>query len=116
MRILIADDDALSLRLLERTLERDGYEVTAVQNGRLAAEHLCRHDGPRLALLDWVMPELDGPAVCREVRQTAGPSSSGMTDRKSTRLNSSHQIISYAVFCLKKKKTLRTQYTSSKQH
>src|SRR6267154_515744 len=69
MRILIADDDALSLRLLERTLERDGYEVTAVQNGRLAAEHLCRHDGPRLALLDWVMPQLDGPAVCREVRQ-----------------------------------------------
>jgi diguanylate cyclase (GGDEF)-like protein len=69
MRILIADDDALSLHLLERTLERDGYEVTAVQNGRLAAEHLCRHDGPRLALLDWVMPELDGPAVCRQVRQ-----------------------------------------------
>src|SRR6267378_6969213 len=69
MRILIADDDALSLRLLERTLERDGYEVTAVQNGRLAAENLCRQDGPRLALLDWVMPELDGPAVCREVRE-----------------------------------------------
>ncbi|HTC66625.1 MAG TPA: diguanylate cyclase [Candidatus Acidoferrum sp.] len=69
MRILIADDDVLSLRLLQRTLERDGYEVTAVQNGRLAAEHLCRLDGPRLALLDWVMPELDGPAVCREVRQ-----------------------------------------------
>jgi two-component system, cell cycle response regulator len=69
MRILIADDDVLSLRLLERTLERDGYEVTAVQNGRLAAEHLCRQDGPRLALLDWVMPELDGPAVCRQVRQ-----------------------------------------------
>jgi two-component system, cell cycle response regulator len=69
MRILIADDDALSLRLLERTLEREGYEVTAVQNGRRAAEHLCRQDGPRLALLDWVMPELDGPAVCREVRQ-----------------------------------------------
>src|SRR5260370_23955476 len=69
MRILIADDDALSLRLLERTLERDGYEVTAVQNGRLAAEHLCRPDGPRLALLDWVMPELDGLAVCREVRR-----------------------------------------------
>ncbi|HXN94820.1 MAG TPA: response regulator, partial [Candidatus Acidoferrales bacterium] len=69
MRILIADDDVLSLRLLERTLERGGYEVTAVQNGRLAAEHLCRHDGPRLALLDWVMPELDGPAVCRQVRQ-----------------------------------------------
>ena len=69
MRILVADDDALSRTLLERTLERAGYEVTAVDNGRLAAEHLCCHDGPRLALLDWVMPELDGPAVCREVRR-----------------------------------------------
>jgi two-component system cell cycle response regulator len=69
MRILIADDDALSRTLLERTLEREGYEVTAVDNGRSAMEHLCCQDGPRLALLDWVMPELDGPAVCREVRK-----------------------------------------------
>ncbi len=69
MRILIADDDTLSLRLIERTLERAGYEVTAVKNGRLAAEVLCRTDGPRVALLDWVMPELDGPAVCREIRK-----------------------------------------------
>jgi two-component system cell cycle response regulator len=30
---------------------------------------LCRQDGPRLALLDWVMPELDGPQVCREIRK-----------------------------------------------
>jgi two-component system, cell cycle response regulator len=69
MRILVADDDALSRTLLARTLERAGYEVTIVENGRLAAELLCRSDGPRLALLDWVMPELDGPGVCREVRQ-----------------------------------------------
>jgi diguanylate cyclase (GGDEF)-like protein len=69
LRILVADDDALSRTLLQRTLERAGYEVTAVDNGKLAVEHLCSHDGPRLALLDWVMPEIDGPAVCREVRQ-----------------------------------------------
>jgi two-component system, cell cycle response regulator len=69
MRILIADDDALSRTLLERTLQRAGYEVTVVDNGRSAVEHLCCPDGPRLALLDWVMPELDGPAVCRQVRQ-----------------------------------------------
>jgi two-component system, cell cycle response regulator len=69
MRILVADDDVLSRTLLERMLERAGYEVTAVDNGRLAADCLCCQDGPRLALLDWVMPELDGPAVCREVRQ-----------------------------------------------
>ena len=69
MRILIADDDLVSLRLLERTLERAGYEVTAVNNGRAAAQEMCQPEGPRLALLDWVMPELDGPAVCREVRK-----------------------------------------------
>jgi two-component system cell cycle response regulator len=68
MRILIADDEIMSRKLLQKTLERAGYEVTAVENGRLAAERLCPADGPRLALLDWVMPELDGPGVCREVR------------------------------------------------
>ncbi len=68
MKILIADDEAMSLRLLQRTLERAGYEVTTVQNGRTAADLLCAPDGPRLAMLDWVMPEMDGPAVCREVR------------------------------------------------
>ena len=69
MKILIADDEALSRRLLEKTLERAGYEVVAVENGRAAVRQLCQADGPRLALLDWVMPELDGPGVCREVRR-----------------------------------------------
>jgi len=69
MKILIADDDAVSLCMLEKTLERAGFEVTAVSHGRKAAEELCRSDGPRLALLDWVMPQLDGPAVCRTVRR-----------------------------------------------
>jgi two-component system, cell cycle response regulator len=69
MKILIADDDAVSRRLLEKTLLQAGYDVVAVQNGMAAAEQLCREDGPRLALLDWEMPELDGPGVCREVRK-----------------------------------------------
>ena len=68
LKILIADDEATSRRLLEKTLERAGYEVVAVENGRLAVEQLNQPDGPRLALLDWVMPELDGPGVCRAVR------------------------------------------------
>ena len=72
MRILIADDDPVSLRMLERTLQRAGYEVTAVRNGLAAVEELCREEGPRLALLDWMMPELDGPGVCREVRNQRG--------------------------------------------
>jgi two-component system cell cycle response regulator len=69
LKILIADDEALSRRLLEKTLERAGYEVIAVENGRAAVRQLCQTDGPRLALLDWIMPELDGPGVCREVRR-----------------------------------------------
>ena len=68
MKILIADDDRMNRRLLEKTLEREGYEVIAVDNGRLALEQLSLPDGPRLALLDWMMPELDGPGVCRGVR------------------------------------------------
>ncbi len=69
MKILIADDEVMSLRLLQRTMERAGYEVTAVGDGRLAADELCKSEGPKLALLDWMMPELDGPGVCREVRK-----------------------------------------------
>src|ERR1700730_3259884 len=69
MKILIADDDRMSRRLLQKTLEREGYEVHAVDNGRLALQELSLPDGPRLALLDWMMPELDGPCVCLEVRK-----------------------------------------------
>src|SRR6202790_4672980 len=69
MKILIADDDRMSRRLLQKTLEREGYEVHAVDNGRLALHELSLPDGPRLALLDWMMPELDGPGICLEIRK-----------------------------------------------
>lgn len=68
MKILVADDDLLSRRLMERMLERNGYEVVTAENGRQAAEILSSDDSPRLALIDWMMPELDGPGVCRQVR------------------------------------------------
>ena len=69
MKILIADDDPLSRHLVQKTLQRAGYEVVAVHDGIAAARQLCTPDGPRLALLDWEMPLLDGPGVCREVRK-----------------------------------------------
>src|SRR5260370_23159854 len=69
MKVFIADDELMSRKLLQKTLERAGYEVTAVENGRLAAEQLCPANGPRLALVDWVMAEWDGTGVCREVRK-----------------------------------------------
>lgn len=68
MKILIAEDDALSRMILEKDLKRAGYEVISVKDGVRALEELAAEDPPRLALLDWVMPEKDGVEVCREVR------------------------------------------------
>jgi two-component system cell cycle response regulator len=69
MKILIAEDDPVSCRLMQRMLERCGYEVVVATNGREATLALTSSDGPKLALIDWMMPELDGPGVCSEVRR-----------------------------------------------
>lgn len=73
MRILIAEDDPVSRRLLHSTLERLGHEVVAVPDGATALVTLLRPDGPRLAILDWMMPGADGLTVCRTVRQRPMP-------------------------------------------
>jgi diguanylate cyclase (GGDEF)-like protein len=73
MRILIADDDPVSGRLLEATLTRLGHEVLSVANGTDAMTALLSPDGPRLAILDWMMPGADGLTVCRAVRQHPAP-------------------------------------------
>ncbi|MGB7133687.1 MAG: diguanylate cyclase [Acidobacteriaceae bacterium] len=75
MRILLADDDRVSRLLMQRTLEKFGYEVLLAEDGRAAAEILSRGDGPRLALVDWMMPQLDGPGLCRELRASRRDSS-----------------------------------------
>jgi two-component system, cell cycle response regulator len=69
MKILIAEDDTLSRVLLERTLEKAGYEVVPVDDGKRALYELQKEDPPRLALLDWMMPELNGVEVCRLLRE-----------------------------------------------
>jgi two-component system cell cycle response regulator len=68
MKILLADDDRVSRFLMERMLRSNGYDVVTAENGRQALHELSREDRPRLALLDWMMPELDGLDVCREIR------------------------------------------------
>ena len=55
MKILVADDDAVSRRMMKHVLERSGYEVVVAENGREAVEALAGSDGPRLALIDWMM-------------------------------------------------------------
>ena len=57
---------------MQRILQKSGYDVVTADNGARALEELSREDGPRLALLDWMMPELDGPEVCRRVRSRHG--------------------------------------------
>jgi two-component system cell cycle response regulator len=71
MDVLIADDDVVSRRLLEVTLSHAGYQVTVAANGAEALRVLEESEGPRLAVLDWMMPELDGVDVCRAVRKLA---------------------------------------------
>ena len=75
VKILIAEDDKVSCRLLESTLVRWGYEVVVTRTGVEAWEALKQTDAPRLAILDWMMPGIDGPEVCRRVRriETATP-------------------------------------------
>lgn len=68
MKILIAEDDAVSLHMLQATLVKWGHEVKAVTDGAQAWNALREPDAPQLAVLDWMMPELDGTEVCRRVR------------------------------------------------
>jgi diguanylate cyclase (GGDEF)-like protein len=68
MRILIADDSIVSRHLLDATLRRWGYEVMIACDGNEAWRILQSQDAPRIAILDWVMPGMTGPEVCRRVR------------------------------------------------
>jgi DNA-binding response OmpR family regulator len=71
MKILIAEDEAVSRTMLVKLLAGWGHEVLATTNGAEAWEALSKKDGPKLALLDWVMPAMDGIEVVRRVRQAA---------------------------------------------
>jgi diguanylate cyclase (GGDEF)-like protein len=68
-RILVAEDEPVSLRLLQACLVEWGYEVTSARDGQKALEVLQSPESPRLAILDWVMPGRDGIDICREVRK-----------------------------------------------
>ncbi|MDD5558294.1 response regulator transcription factor [Candidatus Methylomirabilis sp.] len=70
MRILIAEDSLVSRRLLEATLKRWGHEVITTSDGSEAWQVLEASEAPPLAILDWVMPKMDGPELCRRIRQT----------------------------------------------
>ena len=66
--ILIAEDDPISRRILQSWLQKWNYHVIALENGIDAWSALQREDSPPMAILDWMMPGLDGIEVCRRIR------------------------------------------------
>ena len=69
MKILIADDDPVWRRMIEAVLREFGDEVLAVSDGQQAWTALQAQPRPALAILDWIMPGLDGIEICRRVRE-----------------------------------------------
>src|SRR2546427_10328461 len=101
LEALIAEDEELLRQSLVEQLRRLWPELKLVaecEDGASALEQLAEKQ-PDIAFLDIRMPGISGIEVARSLFEL-----SPRTDRKSTRLNSSHSQISYAVFCLKKKK------------
>jgi phosphoserine phosphatase RsbU/P len=80
MRVLIAEDEPVSRRLLNATLLRWGYEVTVATDGAEAWSILQRPEAPSLVVIDWLMPGMDGVELCRRAR-------------KDSRLNTSYIIL-----------------------
>ena len=69
MKILIAEDDPAFRQLLKEFLVRWGYDVVEAQNGNEALQALQSEDSPRIAILDWMMPCMNGVDICRKVRK-----------------------------------------------
>jgi diguanylate cyclase (GGDEF)-like protein len=68
-RVLLADDDPVLIRLLQNTLRKWGCEVTTCSTGESAWQVLEEPDAPRLMILDWGLPDIEGPELCRRIRQ-----------------------------------------------
>jgi len=75
MRILVAEDDAVTRKILVVTLERLGWDVIQAEDGEAAwhmLETLKGKDAPEMAVLDWMMPGVEGIEICRRLRTTPG--------------------------------------------
>jgi sigma-B regulation protein RsbU (phosphoserine phosphatase) len=68
MRVLVADDDRTATTILARTLTSWSLDVTVVDDGEKAWTVISKDGPPSLAILDWMMPTLDGPELCRRIR------------------------------------------------
>lgn len=69
MRVLIAEDDAVSRTILRRSVEKLGHECLAAEDGEAALALYRNTPGVDLVISDWMMPGIDGPALCRLIRE-----------------------------------------------
>lgn len=69
MRVLIAEDDAVSRTILRRSLEKLGHECLAAEDGQAALKLYRNTPGVDLVISDWMMPGIDGPGLCRLIRE-----------------------------------------------
>jgi DNA-binding response OmpR family regulator len=71
VRALIADDDRVAALAVSRSMTSWDFEVTVAHDGLAAWEALNADPAPSLAILDWEMPGLEGPELCRRIRSDA---------------------------------------------
>ncbi len=71
MKILVAEDSAFYRRTITDHLSKWGFDFVSAKDGKEAWKLLLKQDGPRLALLDWVLPEIEGIELCRRLRSRA---------------------------------------------
>jgi len=69
MKVLVAEDDYVTRKLLDRHLHQWGYDVVTAENGAVALGILRGPEPPSIAILDWMMPEIDGVQLCHMIRE-----------------------------------------------
>jgi len=73
MKILIAEDDPIFKAILENNLKKWGYQIVSTSDGRQAWDIIKKPDCPNIVISDWMMPEMDGLELCRNVRALGAP-------------------------------------------
>ncbi len=73
MKVLLADDDPVFRRMLGAMLQKWGHEIVVARDGEEAWKALHAPEAPRLVVLNWMMPNMEGIEICRKLRQEAGP-------------------------------------------
>ncbi|MBO5463412.1 MAG: response regulator transcription factor [Clostridia bacterium] len=71
-KILVADDEELIRKLIGDCLKKNGHTVLEAEDGAKAIEIFKKNPDIKLAMLDIMMPEVDGWQVCRKIRETSG--------------------------------------------